>query len=377
MAFGLLITARASAGEPVPVLAQSMTGRFEVSAVDPSLGHAVAAQAEEAWRQLAIPLVLPDRFGTPVYFRIAAAVAPAAANEVPFDVAVETGGLVSVVLRGEAATTPNVRRALVRGLLMRQAVAQNGVTSRLRVPRWLEEGAVGWWQSRADAAQVDAWQQQSRGSAPPALSDLLAWQHGPSSSPGFSLAAVWLFSFLQVESRRGGEWPALLRALLAGDDPDVALALHFPDRFRTEAERELWWQTGWYQMARARTLPTLEAADSRVQLSALARFVFADPSGANDVVLPLREVVSRLDDPIVGGEVTRRVPELNRLVAVLHPFYRNAGLALAEVFAAHSARPERREKLRAAFEQDWQDAIKLEAATTAALDALEAQGRGR
>ena len=54
---------------------------------------------------------------------------------------------------------------------------------------------------------------------------------------------------------------------------------------------------------------------------------------------------------------------LNRVVPALHPFYRNAGLSLAEVFARRASAE--------AFERDWRDATELDAATSAALDALE------
>jgi hypothetical protein len=62
---------------------------------------------------------------------------------------------------------------------------------------------------------------------------------------------------------------------------------------------------------------------------------------------------------------------LNRLVAALHPFFRNAGLSLVEALNAKAASPAKRTELAQAVRQDWRDATELEAATTAALDALE------
>jgi hypothetical protein len=55
----------------------------------------------------------------------------------------------------------------------------------------------------------------------------------------------------------------------------------------------------------------------------------------------------------------------------LHPFYRNAGLALQEALAARTTPAGKRERASAAFEQDWRDAVELETATRQALDALE------
>ena len=90
-------------------------------------------------------------------------------------------------------------------------------------------------------------------------------------------------------------------------------------------------------------------------------------------VQPFDADVQRAAEPIVTAEFGRRGNELNRLVPLLHPFYRNAGLSLAEVFRAGSAKPTRRVELAAAFEEDWREAKELEAETTAALDALEAK----
>jgi hypothetical protein len=61
---------------------------------------------------------------------------------------------------------------------------------------------------------------------------------------------------------------------------------------------------------------------------------------------------------------------LTAVLPALHPFYRNAGLSLAAVFAAGPATARERTAHVAAFERDWRDAVELEAATTAALDGL-------
>jgi hypothetical protein len=352
------------AAEPVPVLVSTAPGRFEIAAVDSEAAHRLAAEAEEAWRHLAAPLELPAEFPTPIYVRILAA-APE-----PFAVTAEIGGIVSVRLDARA-TSAQRRRALGQGLLLRLAVARHGLQARLGVPRWLDEACAGWWRTHAEAALLDALRQESARRAPPPLAALLHWPHGGEPRPEFSAAAVWLLTALQAESGRAREWPALLSRLLRGDDPEIALAECYPGRFGPAADRELWWQVGWHHAVRARTLPALSAADSRAQLAALARFVFAGSGADDDRVLPLPAVVDRGAEPIVAAELARRAAELARLVPVLHPFYRNAGLSLAEAFAARMAATRKRAAACAAFAQDWGDALELEAATTAALDALE------
>jgi hypothetical protein len=359
---------------PVPVLTRSEVGRVEVAAVDPAQGHAVAAQAEVAWRALAAPLELPAQFPTPVFVRVLPAGTPL--PSAGFSASVEPGGVVSVRLRADGLAPAVVRRALVRGLVLRLAVSWHGGMAALRVPGWLEEAAVLWWETRADGARLDALKQASVRRQPPALADLLQWQPGPRETPGFAAASFWLMTLLQAESK-AGEWPGLLRALTRGAEPEAALGAAYPGRFRDERDRELWWQTGWHEGVRARTLPGWGAAESRALLAALDRWVFAAPAGEGDQVLSLGEVLVRVEEPLVTAELARRAGELGRILPALHPFYRNAGLSLAEALAAGDQPVARRRELAAAAERDWRDARELEASSAAALDALEAQLRRR
>ncbi len=366
----------APAAEPLPVMFQSAPGRFEVAAVEPNSAQRVVAQAEAAWFHLATPLALPGAFSSSVLVRLI----PATdwAGSVPFRVIVEAGGLVSVRLRwSEDLPEAFVRRALVQGLLMRLAVSQHGVTERLTAPLWLEHACVAWWRTHADPAQLDAVKLSSARSAPPSLDALLDWQRGDDEPAPLTDGALWLLAFLQSESGRNGEWTTLRTRLLGGEPAAAALAATFGGKFSSAAERELWWQTGWHQLRRARVLPALDAAESRTELAALARFVFLqrDVEG----VTPLRDVLAHAREPEVDAELRRRAATLARFVPVLHPYYRNAGLSLAEVLAPRAAgTADQREVLVAAFETDWRDAGEIEAATKAALDALELrQGRAR
>ncbi len=363
---GVPVSARA--GEVRPVLVQSAPGQFEVAAIDAAEAHAVAAEASECWRHLAGPLGIPAAFPTAILVRVLPP-APAAADESLIFVAVDAGGLVSVRVQGGAAGSATIRRALIQGLLTRLAVAMHGAAVRPTVARWLEQACLGWWLTRAEPAQWDALKQRSARLVPPPIAALLDWPHGGPANPEFALAAVWLLSFLQAESGAGGEWPALLRRLLAGGDPQAMLAQCYPGRFHGREARELWWQTGWHHARRVRTLPVLESEESRRQLAALGRFVFATADLESDQVVELRVVLGRRTEPLVAAELARRATEVNRLLPVLHPFYRNAGLSLAEAFAAEAVRA--REKACAQFEQDWRDGRLLETATAAALDRAE------
>jgi len=366
-AFGL---GRAATGLSVPVIFQSAPGRFEVAALDGGDAQRVAALAAQAWAMLAGPLALPESFASPVFVRLV----PAAdwGERSPFRVTVEAGGVVSVRVAWEPMTPEVVvRRALVQGLLMRQAVARHGVNERLTAPLWLEHACVGWWRTRAEPAQLDALKQASARLAPPALEDLLRWQRGATEPAPFVDGAVWLLTFLTGEAGKGAEWPSLLHRLLGGEAPVAALAASFPGRYSNDGERELWWQTGWQQLRRARVLPGWEAAESRVELAEMVRFVFTHQG--EDAVMPLRAVLERAGEPVVDRELKRRAAAVNRLLTALHPFYRNAALSLADALAVRGAGAERRDAACAAFEQDWRDATELERASATALDALSAR----
>lgn len=368
-----LTAGRTGAAEPAVVMMQSAPGRIEVAALDPTMAHAIVAEAGEAWRVLAGPLGLPESFLSPVFVRVESEPARAGgANPVPpFRVAVEAGGLVSVRLRSAALTPDHVRRALIQGLLLRVAVARLGVTPHLTAPLWLELACLGWWRTRVDGAQLDALKLAAGRETPPSIGALLLWQRGGDESKAWADAATWLLTFLQAESGPGREWPAFLGRLLAGDDALVALVQTYAGRYRDPTERELWWQTGFHHARRVRTLPVLEAAESRAQLASLARFVAAGADEATDRVVSLREVMTRIGEPLLQVEVKRRAELLARLVPSLHPFYRNAGLALAEVFGPRDAKPGTLAGQLAVFEDDWRTAVELERATTAALDRLE------
>ncbi|MBI5690608.1 MAG: hypothetical protein HZC55_10990 [Verrucomicrobia bacterium] len=367
-----------AAAEPRPVLVQSAPGRFEVAASDPTVAHAVAAAAEEAWAHLAQPLDLPAAFSSPVFVRVSDR-GDASLTDAPHRAVVEPGGVVTLRLPFGAWQDGSLHRALIHGLLTRLGVAWFGGSVVPVVPRWLEVACAAWWETRLNPAQFDAWRQRAAGTTPPGIAAILDWRREGPPPLRAREGALGLFLFLQAESGRDGEWLHLVRRLLAGMDPQAALAACYPGRFHGVEAREFWWQTGWHHHSRVRALPVIEAAESRWLLSALARFVFAGPEASVDRLLPLAAVLERRAEPLVAAEIARRAAELERLVPALHPFYRNAGLSLAEALGS-GAGPKEAAKIAArcaAFAQDWKAGLDLEAAANAALDALESRSAGR
>jgi len=350
-----------------PVIAASLAGRFEVASMDAAVAHRVAAAAEEGWRVLATPLGLPPAFSSPVFVRILPPGTPGGAAT--HEVAVEPGGLVTLWLGARAQAGRELRRALVDALLHRLGVALHGATVPPVVAPWLVVGAAGWWETRVDGARLDALRDASRRRPPTDLVALLEAPRGGSGPEPDEAGATWCLTFLLAESGRGGEWPRLLGRLLAGGDPQAMLAQAYAGRFGGAEVRELWWQTGWHHHVRQRVLPGLEAEEAREALEVLARFVMAE-EGGGDRLVSLAEVLGRRAEPLVAAELARRGADLGRIVAAMHPFYRNAALTLAEAFAlpAGLEADRRREALVVQWERDWADGRALEAATAAALD---------
>ncbi len=190
----LAVSAHSRAGEPTPVTVRTAPGRFEIAAIDATSAHTMAAAAEEAWRQLAVPLGLPDAFPTPVFVRLI----PGTAVEgpAPFHVTVESAGIVSLRLATASVATPLSRRALVQALLMRLGVARHGASERLAVPLWLEHACVGWWETHSEAARLDALKYESARVRLAPLTELAAWQRGEAEGrPPFQHSGIRSLEF--------------------------------------------------------------------------------------------------------------------------------------------------------------------------------------
>lgn len=361
----------ARAAEVVPVNVRNAPGQFDIAAQDAAVAHGVSALADETWRVLGGLLELPSAFSSPVFVRVI----DARERRERYAAVAEAGGVVSVWIDATAVREARVvRRALTRGLLLRLAIAARGSEGMRTVPRWLEDGCVLWVDTRVAPARLDAVKDETRQLPPPALGALLNDAPALAAAPGREASALWLLTFLQGESTPQREWSAFMARVLSGRPGDEALVAAYPGRFTNPRERELWWQTGWHHVRRARGLPTLESEESAQEIEFLARFVFAP--GEQDVVVPLRTLLSQVNDGIVAAEFSRRAAELSRLAPTLHPFFRNAGLSLLDVFIeGRKALPARREALVAAFESDWHDALELAGAARAVLDDWERRVR--
>jgi hypothetical protein len=333
-----------------------------------------AELARQAWATLAAPLELPQAYATAVVVRLIPA--EQWGEAAAFRAWVEPGGVVSVrVAWREDLPAMVMRRALVQGILLQQAVARHGATERITVPLWLEMGAVGWWITRAAPARFDEWQQDAAGASPVGLAELLAWQRGEPETRARELAALWWFTAL-VDSGRGGatRWRTWRGAVLGGADATAGLARLYPEFGDNEAARERWWTVTRHRWATARAIPSWTAEESRARLRELLLVVLADESG-RDVVLGADDLWAARREQAVRTVIERRLALLGVALPSVHPFYRNATISAGMLWEALR---DGNEALYAAMQdelgRDVAAGRDLEETTAAALDVLNALG---
>ena len=320
-----------STAGPVPLLLYTKPGQFEIIVVDAVDARSALGVGAAVWGALAGPLELPaEGFNTPVSVRLV----PVAQWTAPtsFTVTAETPGLVSVRVRWAAGEgTAELRRAMVHGLILRQAVSWYGVVARITVPLWLEQGFTGLSRVRERPALLDSFQQESaRIVTPPSLAVLFQGQRGRDRE----LASLWLVLQLQAEAESSGanHWHHWLRGVVVGADPLDTLPQIYSGLWRDAAALELWWQTSFYHQARSRTLPVMTAVESRTWLADRRRWL-AGRQG-REVVLPLAELSGLCREPWVRTELAERIRQAYVILPLIHPFYANATLSLGRLYEA-------------------------------------------
>jgi len=237
----------------------------------------------------------------------------------------------------------------------------------------LEQACVERWRTRQQPAQFDALQQEIGGAGATGARSgarLAAQRRGAAGALCRGRVAVGVVAG-RVDG--GGEWATLSAPRCWAGRNRNRRWLQFPGRFTTAGEGELRWQVGWHHLRRAAAQPTLGIGESRALVSDLSRFVFA--VGGADSVVPLRFVLRRAKEPVVQSALRARAAELQRLSTVLHPFYRNAGLALADCLAGNPGDYAKLDASVETFEREWADATDLERTSREALDTLATRRR--
>ena len=355
-----------------PLVFYTGKGQFEIIAIDEAAAQEALILASVVWRALAEPLALPPAgFSSAVAVRLVPGTkwkGPAA-----FSVAAEPGGMVGVRIGWDEKTDMrSVRRALVEAILLRQAVAWHGAAQRATVPLWLEQACIALSEVRERPAMLDAMQQESAHLKPPSLETVLRMERGAAASRGCELAAFWLFQYLETEAEPDAlRWTGWLRTIMGGSDPMQVLQQTYGRMWRTPAERELWWQVGFYNECRSSILPLMSMEETRNWLADRCRWLVL--RGGYEQVLSLEDLWTFRSESWVRAGFVKRIEQLQNQLPRLHPFYRNAAISMGRMYQAAVTGDERDFKAaQKALSQDAVDGRELEDETGSALEALEA-----
>ena len=362
------LTALPSSAGQAPRIFYTKKGQFEVVVPEAADARVVIVAGRSVWNSLAGPLGLPeDGFNTPVSVRLV----PAAEwkEPVPFTVTVALPGLVTVRVCWPVAVEGNVvRRALVNGLILRQAVAWHGVSERITVPLWLEQGCAALSRGRERPAVMDMYQQESAQLAvPPSLSALLKAERGAEESREREQAALWLVLQLQAEAGGSDHWRRWLSGLIGGADALDSLPRVYAGLWADARALELWWQTSFYHQARTRTLPMMSATESRRWLSERSRWLAV--RRGQEEVLGLAELPQLSRHGWLREELVKRGQQTRLTLPMIHPFYSNALLSLGRLYELSLKGNSSAVKAALAqYERDASDGRELEDAVGAILD---------
>jgi hypothetical protein len=361
--------------DPAPRVYYTHAGQFEIVALDDASAQQALALGRSVWRALSGPLGIANGgFSSPVSIRLV----PATQWTEPavFLTTVEPPGRVMVRVRWSEDVDPLiVRRAFVQGLILRQAVAWNGVVQGINAPLWLEQAALLWSVAQERPAMMDAFRQESRGVvALPSTVELLNWERGTMDSRGWELSALWFFMQLQDEARDGGSarWTSWLKAVLKGDNAYVSLPRAYPGLWTDGPGLELWWRMAFAHQSRASELPGLNADESRAWLAYHVRWL-AGRDG-REVVVGLDELRGLRQEAWVRARLSKELNQVRSILGVIHPYYANAAISLGRVYEKALKGSEADfEAAIANFKRDAVDARELEDDVGAMLDTAPKQ----
>lgn len=362
-------------------------GRFEVVAEEGIEGIRLAELAGQAWMAWRAPLGLPDRLPAAILVRLV----PESRwswGETFSRVSAEPGGVVTVWLR--AGGEPGLGRerrwlvGLAEGAWRRKAFLAGLPADAAPVPRWLTAAAAEAFLTSQRPALLDSWQVELRRLAPPLKlrAVLLGDQEkGPVavSDAAFATSSLAVWRWLREADERA--WPRFVLALLKGESAGAALARDYGKLVSRPAEAREWelaWRVAAAREESARGTPMMDPAEARRRLEQLARIVAFDAKAGRERVLPSAgEWAARRETwPAMERETRARI--LTAELPRVHPFYYNAAVSLGKVWQALAKDKEGgwREAV-AAWESDFAAGRELEAASTALLDAMEAEAGAR
>jgi hypothetical protein len=353
--------------EAVPRVFYTAPGQFEVIVTEVADAQQLLALGRSVWGALSVPLGLPaEGFSSPVSVRLV----PAKDWNVPaiFTVTVEPAGLVNVRVCWSPEVDPVVvRRALVQGVILRQAVAWHAVGPQLTVPLWLEHACTEWSIVKEQPAMLDSFQQEAIGLDAPPLRALLQWERGTVESRGWELASLWLFMQLQAEQGPLSQWGGWVRGMVGGVAPYDSLPRSYAGLWTDAMSLELWWHTAFQYQRRMRALPVMTAEASREWMQDRSRWLAG--RGGREVALGLDELLGLRKEAWVNTELKVRLGQTRVILGVIHPYYANAALSMGKLYeSALKGDAKIFEAALTEFKRDAIDGRELEDTVGAILD---------
>lgn len=358
-------------------------GRFEVVAEEGVEGVRLAELAGQAWLAWREPLGLPDRLQTSILVRLIPETRWAW-GETFSRVSAEPGGVVTVWLRGggERGLTRERRWlvGLAEGAWRRRAFLSGLPADAAPAPRWLILAAAESFLTAQRPALLDGWQAELM--RPGRVLKLRAVLLGSSadgaeviSDEALAASGLAVWRWLRESDPRA--WSRFTLALLKGESAGAALAREYGRLVSRAAEAREWelaWRVSVAREETARTTPVMAAAESRHRLEQLARIVVFDARTGREQVLAATGDWEMRREIWPARERETRMRILTAELSRVHPFYHNAAVSLGRIWQALARGKERdwREAV-AAWEADFDAGLKLEAASTAMLDAAEAE----
>lgn len=358
---GALLSAHAAAAER-SAISQRNAGSFEVSGPDVAWVNEVDSRAAQIRAGFAPLLDLPERYPTPVYIRVAAAVSE---GEGEFRPGIEPAGLVSLaIVPGPRTSDFALRHALARSLLVRHGAWLGGYSTDLAVPAWLAEAGVAGSLVVAQPSMSESLGREAARHGPIPLASLLGGG-GVEALPAWQANAWFLAQFLRAGMGREA-WGALVRdSLRGGVDAGAAVSRTIG---RGGANPEIAWAAEFFNLAARHGGPGQSPQESYRAVTRAARFVFR--AGGRDTVFPWERLWFWRESEHVRREMEARARHLSTLAPTAHPFFINACASLQDACRALlTADAEAWGAAVTAYEEDLAEGVEMSFAAGNALDA--------
>lgn len=270
------------------------------------------------------------------------------------------GGVHVWIKWGPNTEFSEVCQALSKGMLARTAIWHFGQNAPAAIPDWLQMALGEVLASHVRMAMIDQQRADALKTGPMPIEKILNAK-GPYGTglTDYELNAVWLFRFLENQSRSQEDFRRVCAAFLRGMPPVSILIKAYPGQFNDMKELELWWQTGFQATVRGRQTPFYSLEESRELIRRLAFVTFradqGDVRGAGAELWPHREKEA------FQVAISDRIRVCKLEIQKINPVYFNTLLSLGLVYDSLQQQDKQRfDATLARFVLDYASAQQLE-----------------